>query len=82
MFFINYKRHFKLHLSTSIYEYAKKDTYGEEINYIKIPKGTKVLYLEGISLTKKDYEVLWPPNTKLELVEDIGEQRKVWELII
>lgn len=67
-------------LSTSIYEYAKKDTYGEEINYIKIPKGTKILYLEDISLTKKDYEVLWPPNTRLELVEDIGEQRKVWEL--
>ena len=35
--------------STSIYEFAKEDDYGNELSYILIPKGTNVLYLEGMT---------------------------------
>lgn len=64
--------------STSIYEFAKEDEYGDEISYILIPKGTPILYLEGITSSSEDYEVLFPPNTNYSHVEDLSSKKKVW----
>ncbi len=64
--------------STSIYEFAKEDEYGDEISYILIPKGTPVLYLEGVTSSPEDYEVLFPPNINLSHVEDLSSKKKVW----
>ena len=38
--------------STSIGENVKSDVYGNELNYIIVPRKTKVLYVEGITATK------------------------------
>ena len=65
--------------STSIYEFAKEDEYGDEISYILIPKGTPILYLEGITSSPKDYEVLFPPNINLSHIEDLSSKKKVWK---
>ena len=65
--------------STSIHEFAKADKYGDEINYILIPEGTPILYLEGISTSPEDYEVLFPPGLHLDHVEDIDSKKKVWK---
>lgn len=66
--------------STSIYEYAKKEIYGEELNYILIPKGTKILYVEPLTCEPGDYEVLFEPGIELNLVENLTENKKVWSL--
>lgn len=70
----------KAFTSTSIYEYAKEDEYGDEINYILIPKDTPILYLEGITSSPGDYEVLIKPDIHLDLVENLGPKKKIWEL--
>ena len=64
--------------STSIYEYAKEEIYGDEINYILIPKGTKVLYVEELTREPKDYEIMFPPGIHLDFVEDVGSKKKIW----
>lgn len=64
----------------SIYEYTKVDEYGDELNYILIPKGTKVLYVEGITSSPEDYETLFLPNIYLDKVEDLSSKKKVWKL--
>lgn len=64
--------------STSIYEYAKEEIYGDEINYILIPKGTKVLYVEELTREPEDYEIMFPPGIHLDFVEDVGSKKKIW----
>lgn len=64
--------------STSIYEYAKEEIYGDEINYILIPKGTRILYVEELTMEPEDYEVLFPPGIHLDLVENVGSKKKIW----
>jgi hypothetical protein len=64
--------------SSSIYEFAKEDEYGDEISYILIPKGTPILYLEGITSSPEDYEVLFPPNINWSHVEDLSSKEKMW----
>ena len=64
--------------STSIYEYV--EIYGDEINYILIPKGTKILYLEELTMVPEDYEILFPPRVHLSHIEDLDPHRKVWKL--
>ncbi len=67
-------------MSSSIGEYVKRKLYGEELNYIIVPEGTPILYLEGITLAEEDFEILWPPSTKLDFIEDLGKHKKVWKL--
>ena len=64
--------------STSIYEYVEK--YGDEINYILIPAGTKIIYLEEITKVPKDYEILFAPGIDLTRVEDLSPMKKVWRI--
>ncbi|SFL66705.1 ADP-ribosyltransferase exoenzyme [Methanobrevibacter olleyae] len=66
--------------SMSICEYTKVDEYGDELNYILIPKGTKLLYVEEITSSPEDYETLFLPNIHLDKVEDLGNKKKVWKL--
>lgn len=65
--------------STSIFEYAKEYKYGYDVNYILVPAGTKILYLEGTTLTEKDFEVLFPPNTTFKHIMDLGLHKKMWK---
>lgn len=67
-------------LSTSIGENVKSDVYGDELNYILVPAGTKVLYVEGITATQGDFEVMLPLGSNLEYIKDIGAHAKVWKL--
>lgn len=65
-------------LSTSISR--NKTDYGEYIHDILIKKGTKVPYLEDISMTPKDMEVLLPKGSKLKLIKNEGKYY-LWEFI-
>lgn len=64
--------------STSIHEFTKIDKYGREVNYILIPSGTPILYVEGITSSSEDYEVFFPPEVHLEHAENINSKKKVW----
>ena len=64
--------------STSIYEYVEK--YGDEINYILIPAGTKIIYLEEITKVPRDFEILFAPGIDLTRVEDLSPRKKVWRI--
>lgn len=66
--------------STTIHEYAKVEKYGDELNYILVPNGTKILYVEGITSAPEDYEIFFLPNIHLTHVEDLGSKKKVWKL--
>ena len=66
--------------STSIHEFTKEDTYGKELNYILIPEGTEILYLENLTREPKDYEILFAPGIHLNHVEDLSSRKKVWVL--
>ena len=52
----------------------------DELNYILVPAGTKVLYVVGITATQGDFEVMLPPGSNLEYIKDIGAHAKVWKL--
>ena len=67
-------------VSTAIGKNVKENVYGEEINYIIVPQGKKVLYVEGITATNEDYEVMLPPDSVLLPVRDMSSNEKVWEL--
>lgn len=60
-------------LATSISENVKPNTYGKYINYIVIPKGTKIFYLEGITETTEEFEVVINKNCDLKLIEEKSE---------
>ena len=66
--------------SMSIHEFTKPDKYGDELNYILIPKGTKILYVEGVTSSPRDFETLFLPGIHLTHVEDLSSNKKVWEL--
>ncbi len=66
-------------VSTTIGKDIKSDIYGDYINYIILPKNTKVLYVEGITATSYDFEVMLHPNARLSHIRDEGEYVKVWK---
>ena len=68
-------------LATSISENVKPHVYGNYINYIVVPKGTKILYIEGITLTDNEYEILFNMNTELKLIGEKSEFVTLWEMI-
>ena len=67
-------------VSTAIGKDIKSDVYGNEINYILVSEDTKILYVEGITATNHDYEVILPPNSNLKHLRDEGEHIKIWKL--
>ena len=54
--------------------------YGDYVNYIRIPKGTKILYIEGATLTQNEFEVLLPPDIELHLVDEVSDKLLKWTL--
>lgn len=68
-------------LATSISENVNPDEYGKYINYIVIPKGTKILYLERITSTKHEYEVLVDKGVDLKLLKEASDSITHWVLI-
>lgn len=68
-------------LATTISKNIKPDEYGKYINYIVIPKGTKILYIERITATIDEFEVLLDKNCDLKLIEEKSELISHWELI-
>ena len=68
-------------LPTTISENVKPYLYGNYINYIVVPKGTKILYIENVTLTNDEYEVLFNINTELKLIEEKSEFITFWEMI-
>lgn len=62
-------------LSTSI---SKEITeYGEYVNYIRIPKGEKILYIESVTSISGEYEIILQPGTKLKYLRQ--RSNRLWE---
>ncbi|MBE6505629.1 MAG: hypothetical protein E7Z73_07825 [Methanobrevibacter millerae] len=68
-------------LSTSLSENVKPEEYGDYVNYIVISKGTKILYIEGVTYTRWEYEVLLDKNIDLQLIKEESEYLAHWELL-
>ena len=69
-------------LSTAISHDIKVDEYGDHRNFLLIPEGTKILYLEGVTNTKGDFEVLFPDGTRFQHIDSgLGENDRLWKLI-
>ena len=66
------------YLSTSIS--IKITKYGEDINLIRIPKGERILYIEKITDTEEEYEVLLPPGIEIHLLEEHSKKLHIWTL--
>ena len=64
----------------SIHEFTKPEEYGDELNYILTPEGTKILYVEGVTSSPRDYETLFLPEIYLNHFEDLNSKKKVWKL--
>lgn len=67
-------------LSTAIGKNIKEKIYGNQINYIIIPEGKRILYVEGITATNEDYEIILPPDSVFIPIRDMSDHEKVWEL--
>ena len=68
-------------LSTSISQNVKPEEYGDYIHKLVIPKGTKILYIEGLSSTKEEYEVLFNIGTELKFHNQENKYVSSWILI-
>ena len=75
------KYHSDSFLSTSISENVKPEEYGDYIHYIVIPKGIKIMYIEGITETPLEFEILFDKNVNLRLIREKSEFITHWEMI-
>ena len=65
-------------LSTSI---SKEITeYGEYVNYIRIPKGEKILYIESVTSISGEYEIILQPGTKLKYLRQRSNRLYEWAM--
>ena len=65
-------------LSTSIS--GELYDYGDYVSYIRIPKGKKILFIEGVTLEENEFEVLLPPDIELCLVDEVSDKLLKWTL--
>ena len=68
---INDVYHSDSFLSTSISKNVKPEEYGEYLEYILIPKGTKILYIEAVTSTKFEYEILFDKGSNLKKIGNV-----------
>ncbi|WP_407454817.1 ADP-ribosyltransferase [Methanobrevibacter sp.] len=68
-------------LSTSISKNVKPEKYGDYLSYIVIPKGTKIFYIERITATRGDLEILFSRNKNLKFIQQEDEFISHWKLI-
>lgn len=66
------------YLSTSISKNITK--YGDYVNLIRIPKGEKIIYLEGVTVTGDEFEILLPPGNKIRLLEEVNKKLHIWTM--
>lgn len=66
-------------VATSIKDCVNLKLYGENVNYIKLEKGTKILYLEHLSQFKKDYEIILPHESEFKYIGEKGKMGKIWK---
>lgn len=67
-------------VSTAIGKDIKSDVYGDVVNYILVSEETNILYVEGVTATPKDFEVILPPNSRLTHLRDENDNVKIWKL--
>jgi hypothetical protein len=67
-------------LSTSISKNVKSEEYGEYLEYILIPKGTKILYIE-VTGTKFEYEILFDKGLNLKKIGQKNDKITCWKLL-
>ena len=66
-------------VSTSIKDCVNLKLYGGTVNYIKLEKGTNILYLEHLSQFKKDYEIILPHESEFQYIGEKGKMGKIWK---
>lgn len=80
-FSINEVYHSDSFLSTSISKNVKPEEYGEYLEYILIPKGTKILYIEAVTGTKFEYEILFDKGSNLKKIGQKNDKITCWKLL-
>ena len=68
-------------LSTSISKNVKPELYGKYLAYIVIPKGTRIFYIEGISSSSEEFEILFSINKNLKFLKQESDKISHWVLI-
>ena len=68
-------------LSTSISKNVNPNEYGDYVNFIVIPKGTKILYIEGVTSTPNEYEILLDKNCDLKFIQNKSKFETHWKMI-
>jgi len=69
------------YLSTSISKNVKPEEYGEYLEYILIPKGTRILYIEKITSSRSEYEILFKKGSKLKKIGQKTVKITCWKLL-
>ena len=65
--------------STSISKKLDKEEFGDNVNYIFIPKGTKISYIHDESKYSNEYEVLFNHgNTLIDIPKNLGSKEHLW----
>jgi hypothetical protein len=65
-------------LSTSISCEITK--YGVEVSFIRIPKGERIVYIEGVTSAEGEFELILPPGIKLHLIEQVSKKLHTWSM--
>ena len=69
-------------LSTAITHDIKVEDYGDFRNFLLIPRGSKILYVEGVTETKYDFEVLFPDGSRFQHIPSgLNEKDELWMFI-
>ena len=48
--------------------------------YIRIPKGEKILYIESVTATEEEFEVLISPGTKINHLKNNSKLYSEWTM--
>lgn len=68
-------------LSTTISNNVKPDIYGDYLAYIVVPKGTRIFYIEGITSTRDDLEILFGIDKNIKFLKQESDYVSHWVLL-
>ncbi|WP_409200956.1 ADP-ribosyltransferase [Methanobrevibacter sp. DSM 116169] len=68
-------------LSVSISKNLDENKYGKNLNFIKLPKGTKILYIEEISSAMEEFEILLESGTRLKKIKEKRKNLYYWVFV-
>lgn len=80
-FYFSFLSSYDSYFSTSISQNVKPQEYGNYLNLIVIPKGTKIFYIEGITVTPNEFEILFDKNVELNLIEKKSDFLTHWVML-